>query len=55
MPTNNTGVVSPIPPHVACVKENAIDEEGNGNHLIKSISLEKTQSPVSGKRGDVNS
>ena len=27
---------------------NSIHEEGNGNHLIKSTSLKKTQSPVSG-------
>ena len=28
--------------------EYTIDEEGNGSHLIKSTSLEETQSPVSG-------
>ena len=28
--------------------KSAIDEEGNGNHLMNSTSLENTRSPVSG-------
>ena len=28
--------------------KNAIGEEGNGNYLMNSTSLEKTQNPISG-------
>ena len=42
---HNTGVVSSIPP---CVTIKApLTRKAKGNHLIKSISLEKTESPVS--------
>ena len=36
-----------------CHDKNAFGEGGNGNHLIKSTSLEKPQSPVSGFHGSL--
>ena len=45
-PTHNTGFLSSIPPCVTL--KNVIGEEGDGNHLMNSTSLEKSQSPVSG-------
>ena len=42
-----TGVMNSIP---ACHNKDAIGKESKGNHLIKSISLENIQSPVSGFR-----
>ena len=46
MRTHNTGVVSSIPPSVTF--KMSLVRKATGNHFMNSISLEKTQSPVSG-------
>ena len=43
--THSAGVVSSNPAHVTI--EMSLVRKAKGNHLIKSISLEETQSPVS--------
>ena len=46
MQTYNTGLVSSVPPCVTI--KSPFVRKGMGDHLIKSSSLEKSQSPVSG-------
>ena len=46
MRTHSTGVASSIPPCVTF--KTPLVKKATGNHLMKSTSLEKAQSPVSG-------